>query len=169
MKYEIKHPVINDDRMIVWRGCERRSWPSQIVVSPKTQIPILILHGEGQRNMLDIFLSVAYDFYYDALNHKRTFKIIPEEHKQQVEEQQAVMPLSKEIKNARTQNLRYPGKVLAIERQDHLESNLLVISDSANNRVIVINEETMECEATIGNGKVGLVDGSYSEVQFHFP
>jgi len=28
MKYEIKHPVINDDRMIVWRGCERRSWPS---------------------------------------------------------------------------------------------------------------------------------------------
>lgn len=28
MKYEIKHPVINDDKMIVWRNYERKSWPS---------------------------------------------------------------------------------------------------------------------------------------------
>lgn len=47
LRYEIKHPVINDDKMIVWRQTERRSWPSQIVVSPKSQMPILILHGEG--------------------------------------------------------------------------------------------------------------------------
>ena len=47
--------------------------------------------------------------------------------------------------------------------------NLLVISDSANNRLVVVNEETMECVYTIGNGKVGLVDGSYRETQFHHP
>ena len=28
IKYEIKHPVINDDKMLVWRNYERRSWPS---------------------------------------------------------------------------------------------------------------------------------------------
>lgn len=28
LKYEIKHPVINDDKMMVWRAFERRSWPS---------------------------------------------------------------------------------------------------------------------------------------------
>jgi hypothetical protein len=27
----------------------------------------------------------------------------------------------------------------------------------------------MECVYTIGNGKVGLVDGSYRETQFHHP
>lgn len=37
----------------------------------------------------------------------------------------------------------------------------MVISDTANNRIILINEETLECINTIGNGKVGLVDGSY--------
>jgi hypothetical protein len=47
--------------------------------------------------------------------------------------------------------------------------NLLVISDSANNRLVIVNEETMECLYTIGNGKVGLVDGSYQETQFHHP
>jgi hypothetical protein len=36
LKYEIKHPVINDDRMIVWRNYERRSWPSIVIVSPKS-------------------------------------------------------------------------------------------------------------------------------------
>jgi len=46
---------------------------------------------------------------------------------------------------------------------------MLVISDSANNRLLVINEETLECVYTIGNGKIGLVDGDFNEVQFHNP
>ena len=50
-----------------------------------------------------------------------------------------------------------------------MPQNLIVISDSANNRLVIINEETMECIGSIGNGRLGLVDGSYSEVQFHFP
>ena len=33
--------------------------------------------------MLDIFLSVAYDFYYDKLNHKPTITLLPEEKKEQ--------------------------------------------------------------------------------------
>ena len=43
LKYEVKHPQINDDKMIVWRNYERRSWPSFCLLSPKTQQPILIL------------------------------------------------------------------------------------------------------------------------------
>ena len=48
LKYEIKHPVINDDKMLVWRNFERRSWPGLVVLSPD-MIPILILSGEGHR------------------------------------------------------------------------------------------------------------------------
>ena len=36
LKYEIKHPVINDDKMMVWRDYERRSWPSLVLISPKS-------------------------------------------------------------------------------------------------------------------------------------
>jgi thiol-disulfide isomerase/thioredoxin len=80
LKYEIKHPVINDDKMLVWRSFERRSWPGLIVLSP-TNIPILILSGEGHRQVLDLFLSVAYDFYYERLNHSATIRWQPEEQK----------------------------------------------------------------------------------------
>ena len=69
-----------------------------------------------------------------------------------------------EVKAAKTQNLRYPGKVLCIENTGNLSHNILVVSDSANNRVLLLNEETLECTDVVGNGKVGLVDGSFSEV-----
>lgn len=80
LKYEVKHPVINDDKMICWRNFERRSWPGLIIVSPRG-VPILILNGEGYRDCLDLFLSVAYDFYYDWMNHNKTFTIELEEYK----------------------------------------------------------------------------------------
>lgn len=44
-----------------------------------------------------------------------------------------------------------------------LDYNLLVISDTGNNRLILVNEDRLECVAVVGNGKVGLVDGSYDE------
>ena len=78
LKYDIKHPVINDDKMIVWRNFERRSWPGLVVLSPRS-VPILILSGEGHRQVLDLFLSVAYDFYYDKLNHEAVINWQPEE------------------------------------------------------------------------------------------
>jgi hypothetical protein len=69
LKYEIKHPVINDDKRICWKNFERRSWPGLIILSP-AGFPLLILSGEGHRNLLDLFLSVAFDFYYEKLNHE---------------------------------------------------------------------------------------------------
>ena len=64
--------------MLVWRNFERRSWPSLVVLSPQS-VPILILSGEGHRQVLDIFLSVAYDFYYEKLDHSSTIQWQPEE------------------------------------------------------------------------------------------
>ena len=61
--------------MLVWKNFERRSWPSQIIVSPKSQVPILILNGEGMREILDIFLSVAFELYFDHLNHIKQISI----------------------------------------------------------------------------------------------
>ena len=80
IRYDVKHPVINDDKMQVWRNFERRSWPSLVIVSPRG-VPIFMLSGEGHRDVLDIFLSVAYDFYYEKMNHIKTVKIDLEEHK----------------------------------------------------------------------------------------
>jgi hypothetical protein len=110
LKYEIKHPCINDDKRICWRNFERRSWPSMIVLSP-SGFPLLILSGEGHRSLLDLFLSVSYDFYYDKLNNEPNIQWALEEEKKDKQ----VKNEKREAMNARKQNLRYPGRILCIE------------------------------------------------------
>lgn len=60
-------------------------------------------------------------------------------------------------------NLRFPSKIIAIENQPGLPYNddLLVIADSANNRLVFINEDTRECIDVVGNSEIGLIDGSF--------
>ena len=70
---------------------------------------------------------------------------------------------------AMNSNLKFPGKVLCIEEQKGIDQNLIIISDTGNNRLVIVNEETMDCMGTIGNGKVGLVDGGFEEASFHHP
>ena len=118
LKYDIKHPVINDYQMLTWKRFERRSWPSLVLVSPLSQIPILILSGEGHRETLDLFISAAYDFYYKDLDHEPRIKYQPEELKQnyQLKSARGEPNDSAEQRNATAQNLRYPGKVICIEK-----------------------------------------------------
>lgn len=169
LRLDVRHPVLNDDRMITWRNYGRRSWPSLVLVSPTTQLPLLFLSGEGHRQTLDLFISVAYDFYYKRLDHTENFTTLPEPNVKSeslllsANRKQTSPSESAACVNAQSQNLRYPGKVFCLEQQEGLKSNLLIISDSGNNRLIVVNEQTLECQDVIGNGKVGLVDGDFTE------
>ena len=70
--------------MIVWRNFERRSWPSLLICSPKG-VPILILGGEGHKNTLDLFLTIAVEFYNKSLNNSDTIPLCLEETKENIE------------------------------------------------------------------------------------
>ena len=67
LKYEVRHPVINDDKMTVWRNFERRSWPSIVIVAP-TGAPIYFLTGEGHRDRIDVFIEACLKHYMLELN-----------------------------------------------------------------------------------------------------
>ena len=96
-----------------------------------------------------MFLSVAYDFYYERLDHACTINWQPEERKAneiKVQRERKMISESREERAAREQYLRYPGKLICVEKQAGLARNLIIVSDTANNRVVIINEETMEFE-----------------------
>ena len=44
-----------------------------------------------------------------------------------------------------------------------------MISDTGNNRIVIVNAETHEYIDSIGTGQIGLIDGSYDEACFHHP
>ena len=93
LRYEIRHPVINDDEMSTWRKIGVRSWPSLAIVGPKGNL-LLMVSGEGQRDVLDAAIAATLDFY-----PKESFRHEP-------------VPLALETAGASSDApLRYPGKL----------------------------------------------------------
>ena len=58
LRYEIRHPVINDDEMSLWRAVGVRSWPTLVVIGPKGNL-ILMVSGEGKKRVLDACITAA--------------------------------------------------------------------------------------------------------------
>lgn len=87
-----------------------------MVVSPKSQIPIFVVQGEGHRNVLDLFLSVAFEFYFKNLNHQQTiiFRSEDERKLETINNSLQYTLTTPEIKAAKSQNLKYPGKLLCV-------------------------------------------------------
>ena len=143
LRYEIAHPVINDDEMFLWRQLQVSSWPTLMVVGPKGNL-LVHLQGEGHRRVLDAIITAALRFYPEE-----TFGHDP-------------LPMRPETDVDRTTSpLRYPGK-LAIDDT----GKRLFISDSNHHRIVVTSADGAFQEV-IGSGEIGLRDGSYGEAQFN--
>ena len=112
LKYDVRHPVVNDDKMLIWRNFERSSWPSLLICNPRG-VPILILGGEGHRKTLDLFLTCASQYYKNKINYEPTIPFALEERNPDI--QKEIVKRQEEL-NAINQNLKFPGKVLCIEK-----------------------------------------------------
>ena len=143
LRYEIHHPVVNDDEMTLWRAIGVSSWPTVVVIGPKGNL-ILMVSGEGNKMVLDACITAALRFYSaDLFRHDP----VP-------------IRLEKE-KPGGASPLRYPGKVAVDAARKQL-----FISDSNNNRIVVTDLEGNFVEA-IGRGPIGLVDGAYDAAKFN--
>ena len=120
-----------------------------------------------------MFLEAAIDYYGDRLSQDPLELYLEEEKEIHTKETkfQREESLTREDRAALKSNLRFPSKIICIANQPCLpyDSNLMMVSDTGNNRVLVINLDTHECLDSIGSGNIGLVDGDYSECSFHHP
>ncbi len=142
LRYEIAHPVVNDDEMHMWQRIGVRSWPSMAVVGPKGNL-ILMVSGEGNKEVIDACITAALTFY-----PKDIFRHDP-------------IPISLEkAKSPIDSPLRYPGK-LAIDTV----GGRLFISDSNHHRIVITTLDGKFIDV-IGSGRIGLTDGGYDEARF---
>lgn len=145
MRYEIKHPVVNDNEMLIWRRFGTRAWPTLALIDPEGKY-IGSQGGEGNRELFDTIISrlVTYHRANGTLDETPLVFDLEENHAQRTA-------------------LRYPGKVLADATSDRL-----FISDSNHNRIVVtdLNGQLLD---TIGSGRMGSSDGSYSDAEFDHP
>ena len=170
LKYDIKHPVINDASMQIWSEYECYYWPTVFIIAPNRQI-IKVYKETVPPKDLEIFLEAAYDYYYPDLNQDPLpIKLEVQKEKDEKKTQAAegnFFSIEKEM--AIKSNLRFPQKIQYVSKEECVlyGCNLLIISDMGNHRVLVINEDTYQCLEVIGSGHSGYKDGAFEEAQFN--
>ena len=145
MRHEIEHPVVNDAEMTIWGKFGVRSWPTLAIIDPEG-FYCGAQPGEGNRELLDAIVG-------GLVKYHRANKTLDESPVRFNLERDKVEPTP----------LRYPGKVLA-----DTEGNRVFVADTGNNRIIV-SDMNGKVLSVIGNGAIGLKDGSFTDAEFDHP
>ena len=145
LRYNIEHPVINDDNFKIWNQYAVNAYPTQVLIDPAGYIAGRFV-GEGYFNEIDKAVGeVVADFRKQGTLDETPLKFALERAKV------GDLPLS------------FPGKVLA-----DAVSKRLFIADSNHNRIVItdLNGKLID---TIGNGEASKKDGDYQTATFNKP
>lgn len=147
-RYDVRHPVINDERMELWNALGVSSWPTLVLLGPKGNV-LAVWSGERQEDDIDLVISAALEYYSDAVDHRP----LP------------VAPARNASLRRYDEKLRYPSKVAVGASQ-----GVLYVSDTANNRIVQLDSASGKVVRVFGNGEQGLADSRQgSEARFHGP
>lgn len=145
LRYEIEHPVANDNKMAIWNEFNVRSWPSLVLIDPDGRF-VARSSGEFTFEQINPIMKKAMEYY--GANGKIDKK---------------PMHFALEAKKLQDTPLRYPGKVLA-----DAAGKRLFIADSNHNRIVVTTLEGKLIDV-IGSGEIGFTEGAYEKCSFNHP
>ena len=145
LRYEIIHPVVNDDDHKIWQAFGVNSWPSIRVVDPEGY---LVAGHSGEFRAEDI--TELFD------------KVIPYYRKKKLLDETPIRFELEEF-NVEETPLKFPGKILSDE-----PGNRLFITDSNHNRIVITDLDGKLLDI-IGSGEIGKADGDFQSASFDHP
>ena len=149
-RYEIKHPVIIDDQMKIWRSYAVRSWPTLVVVGANGYV-VASVAGEGSRDVIDAAID-------ESLALGRAAGGLAD----------GPLTLRREAGVRAASGLKFPGKV-------HFDpdSGWLFVADSNHNRIVIAKAPDAAGNAqvvkVVGSGAIGVDDGPAETASFNHP
>jgi sugar lactone lactonase YvrE len=146
LRYEIKHPVVNDANQAIWQAYGSRSWPTLVLIDPEGYIAFGD-SGEGLYEELDREISNLIKVH----KAKKTLNTKPMKFQLARFSETGDSPLF------------FPGKVLADPT-----SKRLFIADSTHHRIVITDLDGKKI-AIAGMGEPGKIDGSFSKARFNDP
>ncbi len=147
LRYQIKHPVVNDANMAIWRRYEVRAWPTLVLIDPDGNL-YGYTSGEGRFSVLDEHIGKLVKSY--KAKKKLKTDLLP-------------FQLARKKEHPGSTPLYFPGKVLADKN-----SNRLFIADSTHHRIVITDLQGKKI-AVAGTGEEGAKDGPFSEATFSDP
>ncbi|WP_169974887.1 thioredoxin-like domain-containing protein [Tautonia rosea] len=144
-EYQVKHPVVNDADMAIWRRFGVRAWPTLALIDAKGNFRGSI-SGEGHYDTLDEIIGK-----------------LAAQHREKGELDETPFIVYAESDRPSDGPLLFPGKVTADP-----ENNRLYITDTSHHR-IVVTDLNGQGQFVIGNGQLGLEDGDFASARFNRP
>lgn len=144
LRYEVKHPIVNDANMRLWQTYGVQSWPTLVLIDPEGNL-VGAGSGEGLRENLDKAIGELIRI------HKA---------KKTLDDKPRKFELAKESGES---PLFFPGKVLADG-----PGKRLFISDSTHHRIVITDLDGKKI-AVAGTGEAGATDGLFANAQFNDP
>lgn len=144
LRYQIRHPVVNDADYRIWEAYAVDAWPTLVLINPLGKI-IARSTGEGVFEPYDALLAQAIPYFEARGQLKRDLAAF------KLEAAPVRGPLL------------FPGKVASDEKRGRL-----FISDSNNHRILITDASGKVLDV-IGNGAPGSQDGNFEGASFRQP
>lgn len=144
LRYQIKHPVVNDANKVIWNTYGANWWPTIVLIDPDGNV-FGAKNGEDKFDLIDAAIAGLVEKY--TANGKLKLG----------------EPKWDLLKESSPEKLRFPGKVITDP-----QGKRIFIADSTNHR-IVITDKDGKTQDVIGGGGSGTTDGSYGEARFNDP
>jgi thiol-disulfide isomerase/thioredoxin len=146
LRYDVRHPVVNDANRKIWEAYNVESWPTLYLIDPEGKV---VARGSGEG-------------LYDALDKAIAELIKEHKAKKTLNERPLRFELARNQENGDS-SLFFPGKVLADG-----PGKRLFIADSTHHRIVVTDLDGKKI-AIAGTGEPGLTDGAFAKAQFNDP
>ena len=147
-RYRIHHPVMCDDGKM-WGKMGISCWPTALILSPDKKI-IFTLVGENNINKWVKFLCEETVNFYGSSNESITSSLPSVDIVDSNEEKSKL-------------SFCFPGNISLSS-----SSSLIAVSDTGNNRLVVVNNEGNLIHV-IGSGRKGFEDGNFDTCCFNAP
>jgi thiol-disulfide isomerase/thioredoxin len=151
LKFDINHPVVNDNDSSIWKKFNVSSWPTLILLDPRGNIQkVYIGEGNGVKIHSDIKKLIK------KYNPKIT---------------RSPLPILLEKNKIVDHVLQFPSKVAFAKNFSYkniARTNALVVSSTASNKIIIA-KLTGEIILEIGSQDGGFEDGKIEDAKFNLP
>jgi hypothetical protein len=148
-RYGIEHPVLNDNRFLIWNAYAVRAWPTIILINPTGKI-VETEPGEiDADDWIPRIEAILSDFEKQGLLNHAPLSF---------QSGESFMPRSL---------LSYPSRVITAP------GDRLFVADTGNHRILELHllpsGDAAEIVRAFGSGKPGLQDGALQKAEFHHP
>jgi len=146
LRWDVRHPVLDDPQLVTWQAYAARAWPTLTVVDPEGYV-VASMSGEGHAHGLGVLLRELVAEHEAKGTLRRG-------------DQPYVAPAAPDSAFA------LPTALLALPES---AGGGYLLSDTAHHQLVVLDDDLATERARIGTGERGLVDGGPEQSRLSEP